>query len=49
VLGILLTRPHYLDWSFDLLRNLDRANNVVGLQPSAKPAANEMIVDDNLL
>ena len=49
VLDIFLARPHDLHRAVDLLRDLDGANDAVGLQPPAEAAADQMIVDHDLV
>jgi hypothetical protein len=49
VLDILLARPHHLHRTVDLLRDLNGADRTVSLEPPAKAAADQMIVDDDLL
>jgi hypothetical protein len=48
VLDIFLACPHDLDRTVDVLGDLDGANDAVDLQPPAKPAADQMIVDTTL-
>ena len=49
VLDVFLTRPHDLHGTIDMLGDLDGADRAVGLQPPAEAAADQMIVDDDLL
>ena len=49
VLNVFLTRPHDLHGTVDMLGDLDGADRAVGLQPAAEAAADQMIVDDDLL
>ena len=49
VLDVFLAGPHHLHGTIDMLGDLDRANRAVGLQPPAEAAADQMIVDDDLL
>ena len=47
VLDVFLARPHDLDGTVDMLRDLDRASDVIDLQPPAESAADQVIVDHN--
>ena len=49
VLDVFLARPDDFDRAVDMLRNLDGANDAVDLQPPAKAAADQMIVDHDLV
>ena len=49
VLDVLLARPHDLDGTVDLLGDLDGARDAIGLQPPAEPAADQMVVDHDLV
>ena len=49
VLDVFLARPYDLHGAVDMLRDLDGADCPVGFQPSAEAAADQMIVDDDLL
>ena len=49
VLDIFLARPHDLHRTVDVLRDLDRASDAIDLQPAAKAAADQMIVDHDLV
>ena len=49
VLDIFLAGPHDLHRAVDLLRDLDGASDAVDLQPPAKAAADQMIVDHDLV
>src|SRR5262245_9002311 len=49
VLDILLTRPDDLHGAVDMLRDLNGTDGDVRFQPPAKPATEQMIVDDDLL
>ena len=49
MLDIFLARPHHLDRTVDLLGDLDGASDIVGLQPPAKAAADQVIVDHDLV
>ena len=49
VLDVFLARPHDLHGTIDLLGDLDGADRAVGLEPPAEAAADQMIVDDDLL
>jgi hypothetical protein len=49
VLDILLTGPHDFHGAVDVFGDLDRAGGTVGLEPAAKPAADQMIVDHDLV
>src|SRR5713101_8115771 len=49
VLDIFLACPHDLDRTVDVLGDLDGATDAIDLQPPAESAAEQMIVDDDLL
>src|SRR5258708_9584672 len=49
VLDIFLARPDDLDRTIDVFGDLDRANDTIDLQPSAKSTADQMIVDYDLV
>ena len=49
MLDILLARPHDLDRTVDMLRDLDGASDTIDLEPAAEIAADQMIVRDNLV
>jgi hypothetical protein len=49
VLDVFLARPHDLDGALDLLRDLHGARDTVALQAAPKTAADQMIVDDDLV
>jgi hypothetical protein len=49
VLDIFLARPHDFHRPVDMLRDLDGADNTIGLQPSAEAAADQVVVDDDLV
>ncbi len=49
VLDVFLAGPHDLDGAVDLLRDLDGAGDAIDLQPPAKAAADQMIVDHDLV
>ena len=49
VLDVFLTGPHDLHGTIDMFGDLDGADRAVGLQPPAEAAADQMIVDDDLL
>src|SRR5262249_30234000 len=48
-LDVFLARPHHLDRAFDLLRDLNGTDDTVDIEPASEPAADEMIVDDDLV
>src|SRR5581483_5692784 len=48
VLNILFAGPDNLHGTIDMPGDLDGADGAVGLQPPAKAAAEQMIVDDDL-
>ena len=49
VLDVLLAGPHDLHRAVDLLRDLDGADDAVDLEPPAEAAADQMVVDDDLV
>ena len=49
VLDVLLARPDDLDWTVDLFGNLNGANDAITLEPTAKPTADKVIVDHDLV
>ena len=49
VLDVFLAGPHDLHRAVDMLGDLDRADDAVGLQPPAEAAADQMIVDHDLV
>jgi hypothetical protein len=49
VLNVFLPGPHDLHGTVDVLRDLDSANDAIGLQPSAEAAADQMVVDHDLI
>ena len=49
VLDVFLARPDDFDGAVDMLRDLDGANDAIDLQPPAKAAADQMIVDHDLV
>ena len=49
LLDILFARPDDLDGPVDLLRDAHRLGDVVYFEPPAETAADQMVVDDNLL
>ncbi len=49
MLDVFLARPDHLDRTIDLLGDLDRANDAVDFETPAEPAADEMVVDDDLV
>ena len=49
VLDIFLAGPYDLHGTIDVLRDLHRANDAVLFQPPAESAADQMIVDHDLL
>src|SRR3954467_12862681 len=49
VLDIFLARPDDLYGAIDLLRDLNAARDAVDVQPPSEPAADEMIVDHDLV
>ena len=49
LLDVLFARPDHLDRAVDLLRDAHRLGDVVHLEPPAEAAADQMIVDDDLL
>src|SRR5215510_6569014 len=49
VLDVFLAGPHDLDRTVDVFGDLDGTNDAVDLQPPAKPTAEQMIVDDDLV
>ncbi len=49
VLDVFLARPHDLHGTIDLLRDLHGANDAIDLQPPAKAAADQMVVDHHLV
>ncbi len=49
VLDIFLAGPHDLDRAFDLLGDLDGADDTVDVQPPAESAADQMIVDHDFV
>ena len=49
VLNVFLASPYNLHGTIDLLGDFDGADRAVSLEPSAKAAADQMIVDDNFL
>ena len=49
VLDIFLAGPHDLHGTIDMLRDLDGASDAVGLEPPAEPAADQMVVDHDLV
>jgi hypothetical protein len=48
VLNVFLPGPHDLHGTVDVLRDLDSANDAIGLQPSAEAAADQMVVATTL-
>ncbi len=49
MLNVFLASPYNLHGTIDLLGDFDGADRAVSLEPSAKAAADQMIVDDNFL
>ena len=49
MLDVFLARPDDLDGTIDMLGDLDGADHAVDLQPPAEAAADQMIVDDDLV
>ena len=49
VLDVFLAGPHDLHRAVDMLGDLDGADDAVGLQPPAEAAADQMIVDHDLV
>ena len=49
VLDILLARPDDFDGAIKMLSDLDGSNDAIDLQPPAKTAADQMIVDHDLI
>ena len=49
VLDVFLARPDDFDRAVDMLRDLHGANDAIGFEPPAKPAADQMIVDHDLV
>ena len=49
MLDIFLAGPHDLDGTVDMLGDLDGANDAIDLQPPAEAAADQMIVDHDLV
>ena len=49
VLGVFLAGPHHLHRTVNLHGDLNRAGDAVDLEPAAKPAADQMIVDHDLV
>src|SRR6516162_8299949 len=49
MLDVLLARPDDLDWTVALFGDLDGANDAVALEPAAKPTADKVIVDHDLV
>jgi hypothetical protein len=49
VLDVFLARPDDLDGAVDMLCDLNGANDAIDLEPPAKPAADQMIVDHDLV
>ena len=49
LLDVLLARPDDLDRTVDLLRDAHGLGDVIDLEPPAEPAADHMIVDDDLV
>jgi len=41
--------PHDLDWAVHVLRDLNGADDTVDVEPPSEPAANQMIVDHDLI
>src|SRR5258708_36767873 len=49
VLDIFLARPHDFDWAVNVFSDLDSADDAIDLQPAAKAAADQVVVDPDLV
>ena len=49
MLDVFLARPHDLHGTLDVLGDLDGADDAVDLEPAAEPAADQVIVDHDLV